>query len=299
MAMTTLESISTALELVEVKKSNLKKAFEELETRSSFLSPSSPFANLKWEDIDSHFTSIHSDLVQKFSFIKSLEPPPQVKPTLKGKQRTNPVSVRPELKSLCEKMDGLGLRKYILDHPSQRERVAIRVELAEAWNHAPDPAMLVLLAMRGFFRDGTGPGQSTDLVVLRMACLLLLEEFMQARLEIGEEAKDKARALAAEWKVKIAVVSSSPDDAAAGDNEPERLAKLGFLHLLAAFRLADNNEFDMDELIEYAVGIARYRQAVALCGFLGFGERISGEFSRENRYFLYLIYVLHHFFIMF
>lgn len=192
-------------------------------------------------------------------------------------------------------MDGLGLIKYILDHPSQRERVAIRVELAEAWKHAPDPAMLVLLAMQGFFRDGTGPGQSADLVVLRMACLLLLEEFMQARLEIGEEANGMARALAAEWKGKMTVISGSHEDSdATGDNEQERLAKMGFLQLLAAFRLVDNNEFDMNELIEYAVGIARYRQAVALCGFLGFGERISGEFSEAKSCFLCLNYMLHY-----
>lgn len=57
----------------------------------------------------------------------------------------------------------------------------------------------------------------------------------------------------------MAVVSGSPGDAASGDNEQESLAKLGFWYLLAAFRLVENSKFDMNELIEYVVGVARYR----------------------------------------
>lgn len=283
MAMMTLKSISTAMELIEEKKNNLRKAFEELQAHASLLSSSSAFTNLRWDDIDSHFTSLHSDVVQKFSLLQSQDSHPQPKQKFVETKKPKLGSRRPDMKSLCEKMDGLGLRKFLIDR--QNQRGTIRAQLADAWKHAPDPGELVLNAMQGFAGDllpGSGSGGVSDSGEVRTVCLILLEEFMKARIDIGVEVKKKARALALEWKKKIAVAFPSSSNAAPCDDNEEGMEKLGFLRYLAAFDLVDNGEFSLNELSEYAVGISRYRQAVELCRVLGFGERISGELFRHK-----------------
>ncbi|KAB2606070.1 FRIGIDA-like protein 2 [Pyrus ussuriensis x Pyrus communis] len=69
MATTTAETISAAMELINTKKQNLKKAFDELQSHSAVLSS----FNLSWSDLDSHFTSIQSSLTQKFHLLQSLQ----------------------------------------------------------------------------------------------------------------------------------------------------------------------------------------------------------------------------------
>ncbi|KAM1228000.1 hypothetical protein ACFX2J_007146 [Malus domestica] len=69
MATTTAETISAAMELIDTKKQNLKKAFDELQSHSAVLSS----FNLSWSDLDSHFTSIQTSLTQKFHLLQSLQ----------------------------------------------------------------------------------------------------------------------------------------------------------------------------------------------------------------------------------
>ncbi|CAL5349896.1 unnamed protein product [Camellia sinensis] len=57
----------------------------------------------------------------------------------------------PELKSICKNMDGLGLRKYMIERPKVRN--SIRVELSDALRGAPEAAAMVLDAMEGFYVD--------------------------------------------------------------------------------------------------------------------------------------------------
>lgn len=271
---TTLKSISKELELIDEKKAKLKSAFEELQAHYSV-------TNLKWEDLDSYFTSLQSHLLHKFSRLQSHEADPkshsQPQPQQPKQRETttkalsNPVPARPELKSFCENMDGFGLRNYILDRP--RERAAIRVELADAWKYAPDPAQMVVDAMQGLVGDDSGSGTSVDLGGLRRVGVVLLEELMRARVEIRDGVKEKAKAIAAEWKGKLAAASSG--SGADGGGGEDGLEKLCFLHMLAAFGLVENDGFDLNELVEYAAVIARYRQAVELCRALKFGDKIS------------------------
>ncbi|KAL3508408.1 hypothetical protein ACH5RR_027809 [Cinchona calisaya] len=281
-----LKSISAELELIDEKKAKLKSAFEDLQTHYSS-------TNLQWEDLDSYFTSLQSNLLHKFSVLQSQnsDPKPQnqnqpeqkvtattttTNITTSGAFDPKPVPARPELKSFCENMDGLGLRNYILDRP--RERVAIRVEMADAWKHAPDPAKMVVDAMQGLIGDEGSSGSGLDLGGLRRVGLVLLEELMRAKVEVGDEVKEKARAIAAEWKGKLAAAAAAAanNDNGGGGEEDDGLEKLCFLHLLATFGLVMENEgLDLNELVEYAVVIARYRQAVELCRILNFGDRIS------------------------
>ncbi|CAJ2633835.1 unnamed protein product [Trifolium pratense] len=65
----TSKTISAALKLVDSKKQNLKKAYDDLQSHSSHLS-SFP---LSWQDLDSHFTTIQNSLSQRFLHLQSLE----------------------------------------------------------------------------------------------------------------------------------------------------------------------------------------------------------------------------------
>ncbi|GAU28397.1 hypothetical protein TSUD_257250 [Trifolium subterraneum] len=66
---TSSKTISAALKLVDNKKQNLKKAYDDLQSHSSHLSSFS----LSWQDIDSHFTTIQNSLSQRFLHLQSLE----------------------------------------------------------------------------------------------------------------------------------------------------------------------------------------------------------------------------------
>ncbi|KAJ7009177.1 hypothetical protein NC653_007724 [Populus alba x Populus x berolinensis] len=75
------------------------------------------------------------------------------------------------------------------------------------------------------------------------------------------EVKERAKMLALEWKRKVSLNGESP------------LEALGFLHLLVAYNL--ENEFDVGELVDYFVIVARFRQAVVLCRAIDLGEKTA------------------------
>ncbi|PIN26164.1 hypothetical protein CDL12_01087 [Handroanthus impetiginosus] len=267
MALTTVKSIEQALNLVDTKKESLKKAFEELQSHSSLLSS----LHFTWPDLDSYFTSFQSELLHKFSTLEAVESSETRKSTKPEKRKdsflSEPVPARPELKSLCENMDGLGLRKYVIDRP--KERSAIRVELVDAFKQASDPGSVILDALEGFWDEKLGPGSK-----LRTGCVVLLEELMRAGVKIASEVRERAKAIAVEWKEKIAA-------AAGGGNEEERaLERLCYLQLLATYKLSDDAGYDVNELIDYVVLSARYRQAAPLCRILGLESKISDVIPR-------------------
>ncbi|KAK6149382.1 hypothetical protein DH2020_016907 [Rehmannia glutinosa] len=274
MALTTVKSIEKALNLVDTKRGNLKKAFEELQLRSSMLSS----FNFTWNDLDSYFTSLQSELLHKFSTLQALEFSQNRKPKPEKRKdsfSSEPVPARPELKSLCENMDALGLRKYVIERP--KERAAIRAELADALKHAPDPGSMVLDALEGFWDEKLGSWSR-----LRTACVVLLEELMRSGVEIGPEVRQRAMALAVDWKVKMAAVHCG--DGGDGDDEGKEedggLGRLGYLQLLATYKLLDEGGYDVNELIDYVVSSARYRQAVDLCRIIGLESKISDVIQR-------------------
>ncbi|XP_052178839.1 truncated FRIGIDA-like protein 1 [Diospyros lotus] len=254
--MTTMKTIEAALKLVDVKKKNLQKAFEDLQAHSSSLSS----FNLSWSDLDSYFTSIHYSLQQKFDLLQSQGPQPEPKPVAEDSSGLAAGVARPELRSLCEAMDGLGLRKYLLEQPS-KDRAALRDELPSAMQCAPDAAAMVLEAIGGFYAADSKGDKGTELIALRRTCVMLLEALMGSRVLVGDEAKERARILAAEWKGKVKVEEDKPVEA------------LAFLNLLAAYGLVD--EFSVEELVDFAVVSARFPQAIELCRVLRFGDRIS------------------------
>lgn len=268
--MATIKTISAALKLIDVKKENLRKAFEDLQARSSSLSS----FTLTWTDLDAHFTSIQKSIEERFKELESVEDqshpsspepnqatanicPPPLTPPAEAPINVGTVTVRPELKSFCMKMDGIALRSYIVKRPKERE--AIRHEIVEALRLAPDPAELVLRATDGFYRPNSRGDRDHDMCVLRRVCIFLLDQLMVMKPMIKPHVKERAKKLAVEWKEK------------ANTDDEKSLEPLGFLQLLAAFDLV--NEFDRNELIDIFVIVARYRQGTELCRTLGFVDK--------------------------
>ncbi|XVF70810.1 hypothetical protein PTKIN_Ptkin11bG0191600 [Pterospermum kingtungense] len=177
-----------------------------------------------------------------------------------GSSRIDSVVARPELKELCERMDGKGLRKYINEHVKERD--AIRMELPSALRSAPDPGALVLYAMEGFYAENSQSKGEKDpeLFGLRRVCMFLLEQLMETGVNFSEEVRERAKKVALEWKARVRMRK---------DNSLETLA---FLHLVATYGLGA--EVDKDELVVFFFNAARYREATMLCRSICLGEKV-------------------------
>eukprot|EP00257_Ricinus_communis_P021326 XP_015580790.1 FRIGIDA-like protein 1 isoform X2 [Ricinus communis] len=252
--MTTLKTIESALNLIDIKKQTLKRAYDDLQSHSSLLSSFS----LSWSDLDSHFTSVQTALTRRFLRLQSTRPGPET-------VQPEPVQDNPTRKALvpfCEKMDGRGLRDYISEH--SREREAIRAELVGLMGLVSDPGEMILDAMEGFYLSKSKGDRDVDLYRLRKSCLDLLEVLseIKPKPKFSDEVKIKAKNLAFEWKEKVSLNGDSPSEA------------LGFLNLIVAFELKDMFD-DVNELLNYFVVIARFKQATVLARDIGLGDKIN------------------------
>jgi len=293
---TTLKTIEAALKLIDTKKDNLKKAYDDLQSLSSHLLSSS--YSLSWADLDSHFSSVQDNLNGRFlllqSSLESLDPVAPCHSLLGASEQESPASSNPrclgradsevsrselkpsttltsntvdpsrsDLMSLCERMDVKGLRKYMKQNASKWGE--IRDRLSGAMSVAPDPGSFVLDAMEGFYssKANSKGDKDTELCRLRRTCLDLLEALAKNKPTLSMEVKERAKKLALEWKRKVSLNGESP------------LEALGFLHLLVAYNL--ENEFDVGELVDYFVIVARFRQAVVLCRAIELGEKTAGK----------------------
>ncbi|KAF8409693.1 hypothetical protein HHK36_005772 [Tetracentron sinense] len=304
--MISMKTISDAMKLVDVKKEDLRKAFEDLQAHSSSL----PSFNLQRKDLEEHFDSIQKSLEERFKELESKESqsvngsvaqlqslpepepekeleskesqsvdgsvaqlqslPEKEKEQLTGKQWVlvnvavkeigeSVVSPRPELKSLCVKMDGKALRSYINDHP--KEFKVIRDEVSVAFLSASDPGKLVLDAMQGFYRPNSRRGKDWKLDAIRRTCLLLLEQLMKVSTQIKPQVRENAKKLAVEWKGKLTTDGESP------------LEALAFLQLLATYGLV--SVFNADELIDIIVSVTGRRQYLPhLCRVLDLTDKM-------------------------
>lgn len=291
---TTLKTIEAALKLIDTKKDNLKKAYDDLQSLSSHLLSSS--YSLSWADLDSHFSSVQDNLNGRFLLLQSsLESLDSVAPchsSVGASEQESPASSNPrclgrvdseasrselkpsttltsntvdpsrsDLMSLCERMDVKGLRKYMKQNASKWGE--IRDRLSGAMSVAPDPGSFVLDAMEGFYssKANSKGDKDTELCRLRRTCLDLLEALAKNKPTLSKEVNERAKKLALEWKRKVSLNGESP------------LEALGFLHLLVAYNL--EKEFDVGELVDYFVIVARFRQAVVLCRAVDLGEKTA------------------------
>ncbi|KAG6548490.1 hypothetical protein Mapa_009978 [Marchantia paleacea] len=195
------------------------------------------------------------------------------------------VRVRPQLKSLCENMDGDGLRKYIVDH--RKDVGALRAELPSALQCAIDPARLVLSALDGYHHPEPGTiasNQGADkkesgASANRRACILLLECLAVVLADpvlgadhpvVPSNIKESAKEVADQWRSKMTIHG----DATSGNS----LDAQAFLQLLATFGIA--SEYNDDELCKLVTAVARRRQSPALCRSLGLSAKIPDVVDR-------------------
>lgn len=286
-----LTTIETAIGEIDVKKAELKKAFDDLQAFSSHLSSFS----ISWSDIESYFATKQDSVVERFRLLQlskqgdpSASKPSQdhidpvsesaeQKPSSSnpvglqfegsdapGSSRIDSVVARPELTELCERMDGKGLLKYIDEHI--KERNAILIELPIALRSAPDPGTMVLDAIEGFYTENlqSKGDKDTELFGSRRVCMFLLEKLMETGVSFSEKVRERAKKLALEWKGKVRRM-----------RKDYCLESLAFLHLVATYGLG--TEVDKDDLVDFFFNAARYREATMLCRSIGLGEKVHGE----------------------
>ncbi|KAK1323280.1 hypothetical protein QJS10_CPA02g00346 [Acorus calamus] len=184
-------------------------------------------------------------------------------------------SLSHELKQICERMDAKDLLRYISNN--QKNSAAVRDQIPVQLKCVAEPAHLVLDTLEGFYppHETTPEGEKINptLQTLRRACLLLIESagplFMvseaNANHPLSSEAKQRAKAIADEWKPKLADVGT---DATNGSSLETQV----FLQLLASFGIA--SEYDEDELCKLVIAISRRRQTAELCRSLGLTHKM-------------------------
>lgn len=187
------------------------------------------------------------------------------------------VKPRPELTQFCEQMDAKGLLSYATEN--LKKLSVIREELSLALESAGEPARLVLDSLEGFYPpDETNqPEGKKDAALqgMRRSCLMFMEAMatLLAKADPGAdhllnpETKQQAKAIADEWKPKLA---SAGIDAANGNS----LEAEAFLQLLATFSIA--SEFDEEELCKLVLAVAHRRQTPELCRSLGLTHKMPG-----------------------
>ncbi|GAY63039.1 hypothetical protein CUMW_222420 [Citrus unshiu] len=142
-------------------------------------------------------------------------------------------------------------------------RKAVEDHIFDTIKRACDPALLVLDAMSGFYPPHSRERDlEFDVSIIRRSCILLLEQLSTVAPEINAQVRDEAMKVAGEWKKKMRVAVENS------------LEVLGFLHLLAAYRLTP--AFDGEELESLLCIVAQHRQAPKLRQTLGFGDKVPG-----------------------
>jgi len=106
-----------------------------------------------------------------------------------------------------------------------------------------------------------------DESIVQGSCVLLLEQLLELSPDIKPQVKQEAMRLANDWRIKMRV------------DADHSLEVLGFLQLLASYRLASS--FDADELVKYLEKVAEDDHLRDLCGVLGLDDKIPGK-SSEN-----------------
>ncbi|KAG6490954.1 FRIGIDA-like protein 3 [Zingiber officinale] len=182
-----------------------------------------------------------------------------------------------ELVKLCAEMDSEGLHKFVSNN---RKNVnSIREEVPFALIRAPNPFILVLDSLKGFYTtENIGSKKDGNLLGQRRTCLMLMESLEQLLADDAQDSlpdqkiltpdiKEKAKVIAKEWKPKL----DHLDIEASCGNSLEAHA---FLQLLATFDII--SEFKQDEICKLMPAVTRRRQTVDLCRSLGLSHKMPG-----------------------
>jgi len=193
------------------------------------------------------------------------------------------VKPRPALKQLCEQMDMKGLLKFLSEN--WKKLAGLRDELSVALKCATDPARFVLGSLEGFFPDQLPGDKYHSIQGQRRSCIVLMEAIAHSlgMKEPGgnhpwsSEIIEQAKAIAEEWKIKIAEVDLDASDGYS-------LEAQAFLQLLTTFNV--DLALDEEELCKIVVAVSRRKQTAELCRSLGLTEKIPGiieELIKKHR----------------
>uniref|UniRef100_A0ACD5XIB9 Uncharacterized protein n=1 Tax=Avena sativa TaxID=4498 RepID=A0ACD5XIB9_AVESA len=162
-----------------------------------------------------------------------------------------------QLDLLCSGMDGPGLRAYLIDHREELRDPARALDAALLV--APDPGLLVLAAAAGFCRAPPGEGEKNG--DAKVSCRLLIELLDRVRalgVKPSPEAREEARAVAADWKRSKRIEAQM-----VFKNET-----IAFLLLVGVFGLVPDVG-GTDQVLDLVVSISSRERAVEI--FLGLG----------------------------
>ncbi|OIW18853.1 hypothetical protein TanjilG_25296 [Lupinus angustifolius] len=181
----------------------------------------------------------------------------------------------PELVKLCKGMDVGGLNKFISDN--RKNLAAVKEEVPLALRAAPNAARLVLDSLEGFYCTEVANQdvkKDANLLGLRRTCIMLMECLSVLLTNsnsdsdmISKDIKDKAKAVAEEWKPRLDMLDI---DASNGNS----LEAHAFLQLLASFGIA--SDFNEEELSRLIPMVSRRRQTADLCRSLRLSEKMPG-----------------------
>ncbi|KAI3688622.1 hypothetical protein L2E82_46329 [Cichorium intybus] len=139
-----------------------------------------------------------------------------------------------ELESLCERMCGKGIKKYVSTRISDMNK--LRKELPKALKFAKDPAKLVLDSIGRFFVQGSrGFVNGSKPFVARLASVLILECFVMISsddIEITKEHEKYAAVAAGDWKKRMITEG--------GFNAANEVDARGLLLLISGFGIPNH-----------------------------------------------------------
>ncbi|XP_057515279.1 FRIGIDA-like protein 5 isoform X2 [Amaranthus tricolor] len=167
-----------------------------------------------------------------------------------------------DIGSLCRNMDVDGVKSYLIEN--LKEQKALHEKILDALGSAPDPGKLVLDVIKSFHQKYPGKEETN---ANKSSCIFLLERLMKLSPPINCDVKDEAKSFADLWKTKLN-----------GGNTPRD--NLGFLHLIAAFKLA--NLYNAAELLSLfsifynGPEVHLREQHSHLCHVLGLSDKIPG-----------------------
>lgn len=285
---TTSKTISAALKLIDNKKENLKKAYDDLQSHSSHLS-SFP---LSWPDIDSHFTTLHNTLSQRFLHLQSLEsqfqqnhndpsisssklsttkpknqnfssinndPSSNSNPTIQNGAVSGSITHLEGLSALCKKNDGKGLRDFI--RVNFKDKVTIKDELQIAFKCASNPADMVLDALDGVFgANAVVDGKELPRLNKR-SCNFLFQQLRVFSPYVSFDVRKKAKRLFSLWKVNLV------------NDVHESCWTMAFLQFVAVYDFLP--ELNVGELAAYSATAATNDELPDLYQIIALSDRVQ------------------------
>ncbi|CAH1428575.1 unnamed protein product [Lactuca virosa] len=139
-----------------------------------------------------------------------------------------------DLESICKRMSGRHLKKYVATHISDMNK--IRQELPKALKLAKDPAKLVLLSIGRFFAgDSRSFSNGSALSMTRLASVLILECFVMIssdNIKITKQDEEHAAQAADDWKKRMIKEG--------GFNTANEVDARGLLLLISGFGIPDH-----------------------------------------------------------